>query len=87
MFVDIENKNSGFYCKEICCLVRGQGVDPQRVHMCLQSCNKTLSCGKHDCGDFCHLGLCKPCRVYSREPLYCPCGIAKIDPPIKCGSV
>lgn len=53
--------------------------------MCLQSCNKTLSCGKHECGDFCHLGLCKPCRVYSREPLYCPCGIAKIDPPIKCG--
>lgn len=55
--------------------------------MCLQVCNKTLSCGQHICNDFCHLGPCKPCKVYSREPLYCPCGIAKADPPVKCGQL
>jgi len=46
-----------------------------------------LQCGVHQCNDFCHIGFCKPCRVYSRDPLFCPCGIAKVDPPIKCGTL
>lgn len=25
--------------------------------------------------------------MYSRDPLFCPCGIAKVDPPIKCGTL
>jgi len=44
-----------------------------------------LPCGKHECSDFCHLGFCKPCKWVSNQPLFCPCGIAKLDPPIKCG--
>ena len=72
-------------CKDICCPVKKGGADPCGTHMCLIECNKTLSCGVHKCNDFCHISFCKPCRVYSREPLYCPCGIAKMDPPIKCG--
>mmetsp|Transcript_42742 Transcript_42742/g.65667 ORF Transcript_42742/g.65667 Transcript_42742/m.65667 type:complete len:358 (+) Transcript_42742:2269-3342(+) len=74
-------------CKEVCCGVQKGGPDPTGAHMCLLTCSKTLSCGKHQCNDFCHIGFCKPCKVYSREPLFCPCGIAKVEPPIKCGQV
>ena len=73
-------------CKEVCCPAR-KGPDPNGLHMCLLECNKTLACGIHKCNDFCHIGPCKPCKVYSREPLFCPCGIEKIDPPVKCGTV
>jgi len=72
-------------CKNVCCAVRKGAADPQGHHMCLLVCNKTLACKEHICNDFCHLGYCKPCKVYSREPLFCPCGVAKIDPPVKCG--
>lgn len=75
-------------CKRICCSVKKGTGDPDGHHICLQTCNKTLTCGVHQCNDFCHIGFCKPCRVYSREPLYCPCGVEnnyKLDPPIKCG--
>ena len=73
-------------CKEICCPVK-KGLDPLGKHICLSVCKKTLGCGVHQCNDFCHIGFCKPCRIYSREPLYCPCGIAKLDPPVKCGQI
>ena len=73
-------------CKNICCPVQ-KGVDPNGDHMCLITCNKTLECGKHECNEFCHIGFCKPCRVYSRDPLFCPCGFAKKDPPIRCGTL
>ena len=73
-------------CKEVCCPAI-RGPDPHGLHMCLLECNKTLSSGVHKCNNFCHLGPCNPCKVYSREPLFCPCGIEKIDPPIQCGTV
>ena len=56
-------------CKEVCCPAR-KGPDPNGLHMCLLQCNKTLSCGIHKCADFCHQGQCKPCSVFSREPLF-----------------
>lgn len=56
-------------------------------HLCLKTCNKTLSCGKHQCGGFCHIGFCKPCRFISNQPLFCPCGTTKVEPPIKCEQV
>ena len=48
-------------------------------------CNKKLTCGLHECAEFCHIGFCKPCGYVSAQPLFCPCNIAKLDPPIKCG--
>ena len=75
-------------CKEVCCPVKkelGRAGDPEGRHLCMLTCNKMLSCGKHRCEDFCHLGHCKPCKVVSVQPIYCPCGIAKLDPPIHCG--
>ena len=48
-------------------------------------CNKKLTCGLHECTDFCHIGFCAPCKYVSAQPLWCPCKIAKLDPPIKCG--
>ena len=74
-------------CQIPCCPVKKGGPDPEGDHLCLMECPKTLSCGVHKCADFCHFGPCKPCKVYSREPLYCPCGVAKLDPPIRCGQV
>ena len=71
-------------CKEVCCPVR-HGPDPEGKHLCMIQCGKKLSCGLHDCPDFCHIGHCKPCGYVSAQPLWCPCGIAKLDPPIKCG--
>ena len=75
-------------CKEVCCPVKrgmGRAGDPEGLHLCMITCNKILSCGKHPCGEFCHLGFCKPCKRASTQPLYCNCGIAKLDPPIQCG--
>lgn len=61
-------------------------ADPSGRHLCLKMCNKTLACGKHQCNSFCHLGYCKPCRNISNQPLACPCGSVKIEPPIPCGT-
>lgn len=72
-------------CKEVCCPVKKNGPDPDGKHLCMIVCNKTLECGKHPCSDFCHIGFCKPCKWISNQPIFCPCGIAKLDPPIKCG--
>lgn len=71
-------------CKEVCCPVKKGVPDPLGRHLCLKTCQKTLSCGKHQCGGFCHIGFCKPCRWVSIEPLFCPCGTVKVDPPISC---
>lgn len=77
-------------CKEQCCPARALGsaaYDVQGLHLCMKVCGKQLSCKKHECGDFCHLGNCKPCKVYSNQPLFCPCGSVKKDPPVLCGTV
>mmetsp|Transcript_39173 Transcript_39173/g.37548 ORF Transcript_39173/g.37548 Transcript_39173/m.37548 type:complete len:192 (+) Transcript_39173:1078-1653(+) len=73
-------------CKEICCPIKKGMADPNGMHLCLQVCNKTLACGVHQCNSFCHLGFCKPCRYVASQPIYCPCGTAKLDPPIPCGT-
>jgi transcriptional repressor NF-X1 len=73
-------------CKEVCCPVKKGVNDPLGRHLCLKTCNKTLSCGKHQCGAFCHISLCKPCRWASTQPLFCPCGATRTDPPIMCNT-
>lgn len=55
------------------------------MHRCTIVCDKKLACGKHNCTDLCHLGFCKPCQWVSVKPVFCPCNIAKLDPPVKCG--
>jgi hypothetical protein len=37
-------------CKEVCCPVKKGVRDPLGRHLCLKTCQKTLSCGKHTCG-------------------------------------
>lgn len=73
-------------CKEVCCPVRAVAADELGLHLCMKVCGKMLQCKKHECGDFCHIGNCKPCKVYANQPLFCPCGTAKIDPPVLCGT-
>jgi len=75
-------------CMLMCCDVKkgiGRAGDPDGKHLCTLNCGKMLGCALHPCPDFCHLGYCKPCKYISTVPLYCPCNIAKLDPPIKCG--
>ena len=43
-----------------------------------------LTCSKHYCSEFCHIGFCPPCQVFSNEPLFCTCGNTRSDPPIHC---
>lgn len=76
-------------CTDICCNVDtnlGRAGDPEGKHRCTIVCDKKLSCGKHNCTDLCHFGPCKPCQWYSVKPVYCPCGVARLDPPVKCGT-
>ncbi|ESO08824.1 hypothetical protein HELRODRAFT_97768 [Helobdella robusta] len=50
-----------------------------RVWQCQQVCEKSLSCGHHDCSLVCHSGPCPPCpKSGSRS---CPCGKTKFDLP------
>ena len=75
-------------CQEICCPIdskSGWQGDPLGKHRCQIVCDKLLSCGKHNCPDLCHIGNCKPCTWVSVKPVFCPCNIAKLDPPVKCG--
>lgn len=46
-----------------------------------------LNCGKHTCGETCHMGLCKKCPVIYSQPQFCPCEKTSIKPPIVCGTV
>lgn len=76
-------------CGRLCCdVVKKYGnhihEDPSGYHICQLVCGKLLSCKKHHCPDFCHLGYCKPCPVISSQPLFCACGKARKDPPISC---
>lgn len=77
-------------CGRLCCdVVKKYGSrvqdDPEGRHLCDLVCNKLLSCGKHNCPDFCHLGYCKPCSLFSNQPLPCTCGKTVKQPPIACG--
>lgn len=77
-------------CGRICCdVVKKYGNrvqdDPEGRHLCEIVCNKLLSCGRHHCPDFCHLGYCKPCPMISNQPLPCACGKTIKQPPIACG--
>jgi len=77
-------------CGRLCCDIvakYGNRVqnDPEGRHLCDLVCNKMLSCGRHQCPDFCHLGYCKPCSMISNRPLPCTCGKTIKQPPIDCG--
>lgn len=71
-------------CQRSCCPVTTTN-DSSGAHICLETCGKDLECGKHKCTAFCHTGPCEPCAVYSNQPLVCPCGATKIEPPVRCG--
>lgn len=38
---------------------------------CQKTCNKLLSCGKHNCADLCHQGDCQPCPKKSIQKCMC----------------
>lgn len=73
-------------CKRVCCPIKSGAPDPEGLHLCVQHCGKPLACGKHHCEEFCHLGFCPPCKVFSNHPAFCACGRTRQDPPILCGS-
>ncbi len=69
--------------------MRRAGVEPASQgpgHMCMQSCGKSLPCGRHSCPHPCHTGPCAPCGVMLREPITCDCGATAIQPPVPCGT-
>ena len=68
-------------CKRKCCEVGSR--DPR--HLCLLVCDKPLTCKLHICPEFCHLGFCKPCKIFSTQPITCACGESRKEPPIMCG--
>lgn len=56
-------------------------------HGCQEICGQELSCGIHECDLTCgHSGVCPPCGILSREPLFCACGSISLPPPIRCGT-
>lgn len=54
-------------------------------HICLKSCNLTLSCGRHKCQRKCHPGRCPPCLESDPNDLVCPCGETVVRAPVRCG--
>lgn len=57
-------------------------------HICLQVCNKKLSCGNpdHVCQQTCHTGPCPPCLESSNDDLICHCGQTVVMAPVRCGT-
>ncbi|KAH3667910.1 hypothetical protein WICMUC_005188 [Wickerhamomyces mucosus] len=56
-------------------------------HICLQICNKKLTCGNSDhlCQRTCHTGPCSPCLESSNDDLICHCGQTVVLAPVRCG--
>ncbi|CCH41499.1 hypothetical protein BN7_1040 [Wickerhamomyces ciferrii] len=57
-------------------------------HICLQICNKKLTCGNPDhlCQQTCHTGPCPPCLESSNDDLICHCGQTVVMAPVRCGT-
>jgi hypothetical protein len=80
-------------CNRVCCELMNKAItnysidDPNGHHLCLLPCDKVLSCGKHNCEDYCHKSNCKPCAYLIKEGnKYCTCGKTKLEPPYQCGA-
>lgn len=59
----------------------------EAVHICLEPCNKLLSCKQHRCQWQDHPGKCPPCLESSSDDLICACGrTVLIDAPVRCGA-
>ncbi|KAI8879259.1 hypothetical protein K501DRAFT_257137 [Backusella circina FSU 941] len=77
-------------CGNVCCPAakangkRREGTE--HVHDCPETCNKTLSCGNHQCKAKCHKGKCQPCLEATFDELACHCGRTQLEPPIRCGT-
>lgn len=54
--------------------------------MCIQTCDKVLKCGVHNCPQLCHKGRCRRCTSVSFDELPCACGRTVIFPPVVCGT-
>lgn len=68
----------------------GQAVDDdfEAVHLCLEPCNKLLSCKQHRCQWQDHPGKCPPCLESSSDDLMCSCGrTTLLEAPVRCGAV
>ena len=57
------------------------------IHICIRTCNRLKSCGRHYCEALCHAGPCGICLESSNEDLVCHCGKTRIDAPVRCGTV
>lgn len=57
------------------------------THSCSRLCDRMLPCGTHGCFLPCHSGPCPPCHSTSFDEWQCPCGLTKVLPPIRCGTV
>merc|ERR1740124_266034 len=69
-------------CKEVCCV--GRNMRDFEGHLCLQRCEKLLTCGMHVCDNLCHQGPCTPCEVRVPEGVGCTCGFIFLPGPIRC---
>lgn len=63
-----------------------QQIQVEAGHVCLQTCEKKLACGKHYCQAMCHIGPCPPCLESVFEDLECHCGKTRIPAPVRCGT-
>lgn len=86
-------KNCGKHqCRELCCPLNPASHasrelrDEEGRHICHIKCNRKLNCGIHRCDFPCHGNTpCAPCAIVVREPLICPCGKQRLEPPFVCG--
>lgn len=65
-----------------------ENFNVEAKHICLQICNKKLSCGNEDhrCKITCHAGKCPPCLESSADDLVCNCGKTVVPAPVRCGT-
>lgn len=46
---------------------------------CHGVCRRALDCGSHECGDACHPGPCRDCRLLPDAVTCCPCGKTELS--------
>lgn len=61
-------------------------VPVEAQHFCVETCGKTLACGRHKCEAVCHAGACAPCIQSQFEDLTCNCGKTVLHAPYRCGT-
>ncbi|CAK9436454.1 uncharacterized protein LODBEIA_P10120 [Lodderomyces beijingensis] len=66
--------------------VRDDIMSIEAAHICTQVCNRTKSCGVHQCQAMCHSGPCEVCLESTNDDLVCHCGKTVIPAPVRCGT-